>query len=182
MKSKILVLLCSLLCGIVLAGKRPRTQPEKVHQAELIVDGVASLVGPKSFYNRPNGQQDIYKQNCRISIGRVLWPEHSSMTNVIVIPMSILTNWTSSCRDYNNTTGVFFFVSTEALVKEELQHYKFMYGNSLPEGCGELIRSNLYKECSDTTKQWSKLSRFNDWYEPASNTTEIIRLIKELKK
>jgi hypothetical protein len=163
-RTTFLVLLLGVSCFLAPANSwRQRTPAEKVAEAELIVHGVATLEGlPLENTERP------VARSCRVVILQTLWPTNRPATNIIIVNQWAWTNWPDTWWDYNSKTGVYFLERTTTTLRRARAHIK-------PQGAR--IPDNVFG-----TNVWTPLSRFDDWYEPATNIAIIQRLIRESKK
>jgi hypothetical protein len=146
---------------------RARTPTEKVSSAQLIVRGVATLDGlPLAPTQHP------VKRSCNIVVLETLWPTNQPAMKLIVVDRWVWTKWPDTWWNYNSKTGIYFFIRTTTAVEQERARVKQRY----PEGLLK-IDDNFFG-----TNTWTPLERFDDWYEPTTNVTEIQRLIEKVKK
>ena len=178
MNRRVLFIVISVaLAGSALGSYRRRHLGEKVEEAELIVIGVATAEGKRvpiagAAYPRH------YRHQCRVVVKQVLWPEGSARTNDIVIRHDVYTNHPASWWNYNNTTGVFFFVETSTLVEQYRARMKHkLRGQDMLNYVLAGIGDDWYG-----TNEWFRLPRFDGWYESVTNVSKIRELIEERKK
>ena len=157
------------LCGLTLVAigdsYMPRSPAAKIKEAELIVYGVANSHGlPLTNTTNP------VKCSCTIQVLEALWPTNAVATNSIVVDSWAWSGWPESWWRYNSRTGVYFLMRTSTAVKIARERNKYGY-------LGVYITADSMVRNVWGTNVWCKLDRFNDWYEPATNTTYIRQLM-----
>lgn len=167
-RTSFLTLLFVVTCFLLPANSwKPRTLAEKVAEGELIALGVATLEGlPLEETEHP------VKRSCRIVVLQALWPTNELATNILVVDHWAWTKWPDSWWKYSSHTGVYFFERTTTALRRDRAESK----RRDPRG--------LFKISDDRygTNLWMPLSRFDDWYEPATNIPVIQRVIQSSKK
>jgi hypothetical protein len=107
------VALLGLFIGVAIANSyRPRTLDEKVADADLIVLGTATALGPERVAVN-DGSFILCERDLRVEIKAVLWPPSYTNTNAIVFRYYIVKTWPRSWWDYTNTPGVFFLTKSK---------------------------------------------------------------------
>jgi len=163
----LLMLLCVVASALVVADSwRPRTRAEKIADAELIVLGVATLEGlPLETTEHP------VKRACRIVPLKTLWPTNEPATNIIVVDHWAWTKWPDTWWKYNAQTGVYYLERTTTALKRARTDSR----RRDPQ-----VRIQIGDDFLGTNA-WIPLSRFDDWYEPMTNTIVVQKLIKDSK-
>ena len=184
MKIRIAIFILFLFtsASLLSTSYRRRHLDGKVKASDLIVLGIATAEGaPRRSDFGPFPQ--YYKYECRIVVQRVLWPENKALTNDIVIPHLVITNWPANWWNYSNTTGVFFFTKTPIPEEQKTanrRHFE-QESRSLP---GD-IQKRLMIEADKIpiiTNTWSRLDCYDDWFEPITNMPAILEQIRKIKK
>jgi len=133
----------------------------------MVVHGVANLEGlPLERTEHP------VDRTCRITVFQTLWPTNEPSMNTVVVRHGAWTQWPDSWWHFNSQTGVFFFVRTTSLLERLQAEIK-----SRDDPTSIKAAWNRATLDSLGTNMWTALSRFNDWYEPATNLTAIRQLL-----
>jgi hypothetical protein len=160
-----LCLMAGLLAVADVYGRRSVT--EKVTEAELIVHGVATLEGlPLEKTEHP------VRRSCKIVVLATLWPTNEPATNFITVNHWAWAKWPDTWWNYNSQTGVYFFERTTTALSRARADLKRRDPQGLTRIPGKLLGTNV----------WTPLSRFDDWYEPATSIAIIQDLVQRSKK
>jgi len=103
-----------MLCtGLAFATSyAPRTLDQKVEEADLIVLGTATAIGPERVAET-TCYGVVYERDLRVDVKEVLWPPSYTGSKEIVFRYQFYKDWSKSWWDYTNTAGVFFLTKTE---------------------------------------------------------------------
>jgi hypothetical protein len=156
----LLIVLCIVGALAIADSYRRRTPAEKVTDAELIVHGVAVVQVPLLTNSKfPT------KCSCTVQVLETLWPTNALVTNTVTVEYW----WPNPFWPYTSQTGVYFFMRTSTALKIARQIEK-----------RRLLRIPITDDFLGTN-MWFPLDRFDDWYEPATNLTNVRMLIGTLK-